>query len=516
MKLTQKTVSIRLILILGILIVLNLLIYRVYFRLDFTKDQRYTLNPVTKELLSNLEAPVTIRAFISRDLPPDQARITQDFTDLLNEFESNGGGLVTYETFDPSEEENAPQPGPMGMNQQQQQYPGFVVGVREKDKVSQQIAYRGATILYKGQEDMVPVVNEQMNMEYELVKSIKKLTTAEKPKVGLIQGHGEPGQEQLAEAFQELGVLYEPDTLTLDNPQRWAEFKTLLLIGPKDSLPAEHLTQLDRFLQGGGRLFVGINAVDGDLQQQTGKLVNTGLTEWLQGKGVRVEKAFLTDNQCGAISVQQRQGFFNMVRQVEFRYFPILQNYADHPITQGLGPMLLPFASPLNVVVADSGLQSGVLAYSSELAGKMPAPMRFNLDLELNRQTWTFSESSLPVAAYVSGKLGGEAEARLVVIGDGDFPLNQGQNPVQPPDNLNFLINAVDWLTDDTGLIELRNEVAKVALIDKFTGTDDDGKRQLFKTAVFLLPILVVLIFGVLRYQRRQARRRKWMEADYG
>jgi ABC-type uncharacterized transport system involved in gliding motility auxiliary subunit len=335
--------------------------------------------------------------------------------------------------------------------------------------------------------------------------------------VGSLQGHGEAAQENVVQAMQELNVSYEADTLTLDNPTRWAEFKTIVILGPKDSFPQNHLDQLDRFMQGGGRLFAGVNAVEANLQNGQATRITTGLEGWLLGKGIDVEPAFLTDNQCGSINVQQRQGFFNMVRQVEFRYFPIIQNWSDHPITQGLGGIFLPFASPVNITNIDSSIKTGVLGNTSELSGKAPAPMQLNIEAELDRNTWSFAFSNLPVAAYMEGNIGGpgSAEGKMVVIGDGDFPLNQGQNAVNPPDNLNFLINAIDWLTDDTGLIELRNQVPKVALIEKLTGEDDAGSRQAFKIIIFLLPILIAIAFGFFRFRVRQSRMKKWRNEQY-
>jgi gliding-associated putative ABC transporter substrate-binding component GldG len=515
MKLTKETVLIRLLLFIGIFLMLNLLVYRAYFRLDFTADQRYTLSKVSKDILKNLDAPVTIKAFLSEELPPEEARTTREFTDLLQEFESAANGQLTFEAFDPSDEENALPPVQTPQGMQQQQYPGFLIGVRERDKVSQQIAYRGATVLYKGQEEMVPVLTAQMNMEYEMLKAIKKMVAGDKPKVGFLQGHGEAPKENLAQALQELSTSYDADTLSFDNPTRWSEFKTIVILAPRDSFPDSHLEQLDRFMQGGGRLFVGLKAADANLQNGQVTRITTGLEGWLLAKGIDVEPALLTDNTCSAISVQQRQGFFNMVRQVEFRYFPIVQNWSDHPITQGLGPAVLPFASPVNITNADSSLKTGILATTSDLSGKSPVPTFINIEAELDRNTWSFAYSNLPVAAYLDGKIGGGSDGKIIVIGNGEFPLNQGQQPVTPVDNLNFLINSIDWLTDDTGLIELRNQVPKVALIEKLTGEDDAGKRQAFKIIIFLLPIVIAIGFGFFRFRVRQARMKKWRSEKY-
>ena len=109
------------------------------------------------------------------------------------------------------------------------------------------------------------MVQPGASMEYELTKSIKRLTVSDKPKVGFIRGHGEPDIRSLGPVLQELSTLYELDTLDLNVPNAWTEFKTLVLLAPSDSLPLFHLEQLDQFLASGGRLLAGVNAVEGDL-----------------------------------------------------------------------------------------------------------------------------------------------------------------------------------------------------------------------------------------------------------
>jgi hypothetical protein len=253
--------------------------------------------------------------------------------------------------------------------------------------------------------------------------------------------------------------------------------------------------------------------VGGNLNDPQWDKINTGLESWLAGKGITVESTFLTDVNAASISVQRRQGMFLMNTPLKFFYFPIIQRFEEHPITQGLEAVQFIFASPVSVMSSDSSMRAGVLAYTSPQTGKVPPPARLNID-----QQWTekdFTYGAQPVAIYAEGKFaGGSAESKIVVVGDGDFPLNQENQPAAP-NNLNLLVNSVDWLTDDTGLIELRTRGVESRRIEKLLGDENAGKRRIFKILIFLLPILIAIIFGIIRFQLRRARRNQWMEKDY-
>ncbi len=69
--LTRKKVQTTILLVIGIIILVNLIVSKYFFRLDYTADQRYTLSQATKDILNQLNEPVTISAYFSEDLPPN-------------------------------------------------------------------------------------------------------------------------------------------------------------------------------------------------------------------------------------------------------------------------------------------------------------------------------------------------------------------------------------------------------------------------------------------------------------
>ncbi|MEM7660069.1 MAG: hypothetical protein AAF399_28425, partial [Bacteroidota bacterium] len=187
----------------------------------------------------------------------------------------------------------------------------------------------------------------------------------------------------------------------------------------------------------------------------------------------------------------------------------------EHPVTEGLEEVLLQFASPITVINQDSLVSVDVLATSSETSGKQPPPAFFDPDKQWTQADFAYGTQNVAVA--VEGQIGGPgaAEAKMVVIADGDFPLNQNPQQPIPQNNVNLFVNSIDWLTDDTGLIELRTKGVESRPLEKFIGEDEAGKRTAFKVIMFFLPLLIVIAFGILRAQRRKRTARRWKEETY-
>jgi ABC-type uncharacterized transport system involved in gliding motility auxiliary subunit len=254
-----------------------------------------------------------------------------------------------------------------------------------------------------------------------------------------------------------------------------------------------------------------MNRVDGNLQTASGTELKTGLEQWLQTKSVRVNPDFVIDQNCGSVTVNQQQGYMTFQSNMRFPYLPLITKFADHPVTKGLTSVMMQFASSIDFAGQGSNITFLPLATSSEKAGTENPPLTFNINR--NWQQQDFPRSNLPVAVLVSGKLAGNLNARMIVISDGDFAINgEGQGARQlPPDNLNLMVNSIDWLSDDTGLIDLRTKEVSSRPIDQM----DDGKKALLKYLNFLLPIILIIGLGVMRYQSRRNLRMRRMNENY-
>jgi gliding-associated putative ABC transporter substrate-binding component GldG len=500
-------VIIRLVIFLGIIVVINLISSKLYFRLDFTEDNRYTLSNATEGTLDELEDVITVTAYFTSDLPPQMLSVRSDFEDLLKEYEQLAGGNIIYEFINPNESEE------LEAEAQQKGIRPVIVNVTESDQVQQLRAYLGAVLQMGEQTEILPMVQPGASMEYDLTTSIKKLAVTDKPKLAVIQGHGEPTLNAIIQFQQQLSILYdvEPFTIT-DSTAIPLYYKALVLLNPTDTIPQAHFQRLDDFINANGSIFISYSNISGDLNQQaylqTGN--DIGIKGWLRTKGINIVDQVVIDATSASVGVQQQQGGFRFTTQVQFPYFPIIGDFADHPASKGIESLILQFASPITVS-ADTAVSVTYLAQSSENSGLENTPAF----VDINRK-WAlgdFTADAQPVAVALEGPIGRSNNARIAVVSNGTFVVNgEGQAAQQVnPDNLNFASNVIDWLSDDTGLVDLRTK----AVTNRPLKQLEDSERTIIKYLNVLLPILLILIYGFIRKQRYLRKKQNWLQGNY-
>lgn len=486
------------------LVLVNLLSERFSWRLDFTEGRIYTLSDATKDILKSLDEPVTITAYFTKGSQPEIEKVRKDFLDMLTEYANLSDGLLNFEFVNPNKDEKGEQEAMQAGIQP------LMLNVREKDQVKQQRVFLGAKLAMGDRQELIPVIQPGAAMEYALSSAIKKLAVIDKPKVRFVQGHGEPGLNAMVQANEQLSVLYATETVNLsqsENPLN--SYETLVIVAPTDSFPDNELQQLDQFLQAGGNLLVAHNHVEADLQTMQGSLNKSNLSAWLAHKGLMLDNNFVVDASAGTVGVRQQSGFMTFTRQIPFHFWPQITRFEDSPATKGLNQVVLQFASSIQFR-GDTNAVFMPLVKSSEKSGTIAAPTFINLNKE-----WTNKDFPLEgqtIAAVLKG-VNGNQQASIVLFSDGDFAVNgEGQQMQQlPADNVSLFVNAVDFLSDDTGLIDLRTK----EITSRPLKALEDGQRNLLKWLNFLLPILLVLIFGLIRFQYRRNQRIKRMEVGH-
>lgn len=490
---------------LGIILLVNILSDNFFIRMDLTSDHRYTLSKASKNIIRSLKEPVTITAYFSNNIPSELARTRRDFKEMLIEYNNISKGQIVYEFIDPSADQETEQKAMSAGIQP------VIANIREKNQVKQQKVYLGAVVSMGEESENIPFMQPGAAMEYALSSAIKKISVKNKPAIGIIQGHGEPGIAAMSQAYTALNILYEVEPVFItDTAKNLMKFQTVALIAPKDTIPTSHLAQLDEFLAKGGKLYIAINRVEGNLNAQRGLVLNTGLETWLMGKGLMVESNFVVDSRCANINVRQQQGMFTYNTTVKFPYLPLISKFADHPITKGLESVLLPFASTVSYT-GDSTKTFVPIAQTSEMSGTQPAPVYFDVSKQWGQPD--FPMKGLTVAGVLTGKIAGQNSSTLVLIGDGDFAVNGEGNEArqQSADNISLMVNSIDYLSDDTGLIELRTKGVSNRPIKQI----EDGKKTFLKYLNFLLPLLLVVIYGIFRSQYNRNLRNKRMEEGH-
>lgn len=507
---------IQILLLAGIFILINILADRQILRLDVTDDKRYTLSESSKTIARELTDPVTITAYFSDDLPPQLERGKREFRNYLEEFRAYAGGNLEFRFINPTQSEDAE------IRAQQSGIQPVLIDVRERDQISQKRAYLGAVFTYGEDSEIIPVIEPGTAMEYNIASAIKQISSPVRATVGVVQGHGQPSLNWMVELSNNLSQRYNlEEVLDFEEEGVPANIDVLLIIAPQTEFTEAELRAIDQYVMAGGNAVFALNRVEADLQTNRGNPVSTGLELLAAHYGVTVNENLVRDRNASTINVQQQQGGFTYMNQIDYPYIPVIYDFPDHPITAGLDGLIFQFVSSLQIALPDSGLQHTVLAESSELSGISEG----NFDLNPFRD-WTnrdFLEAHLPLAVLLEGNFKSAyadhlesvyaesvAPGSLVIIGDGNFIIN-GEGRAQqrlPRSNVNFMVNVVDWLADDTGLIALRNKIISNRPLDSI----EDGTQTFLKYMNVFLPVLLITGYGFIRYRKRKSRRKRWLE----
>ncbi len=497
----KKDRSVSMLLVLGIVALVFLLSRQYFLRFDLTEDKQFTMSRATKTILRDLDDPVTVKAYFTGKLPADFERVKTDFQNLLIEYNNISKGKVNYQVIDPGKDQATEQEA------MQNGIQPVLINVREKDEASQKKAFMGALVEYGDQKEVIPFISQGSAMEYDLTTAIKKISVKDKPSLGVIQGHGEPALNQMAQVVQDLSIIYTIENLDLSKepviPQR---FQAIMLVSPADSIPPDQYARMDDYLSKGGKVFVAVNAVHGDLSTASGSAAPHNVFQWLNTYGITIDPSFIIDASCAKVTVQQqRSSFFSFATQINFPYIPLVNKFPEHPITKGLEAVLFQFASPIRYA-ADASGSFIPLVTTSEKAGTQQAPVYFDV-----QKQWTaadFPLSHLVIGGIAEGVKGNQ-DAKLVVFSDSDFFVSEQGNV--NPDNVSLVVNTIEWLCDKTGLAELRTKGVVYRPIRDL----EEGKRAFTKYANFFLPLILVGVVGIWRTQRARTIRMKRMQEKY-
>jgi len=506
--------------ILVILILLNIVSVRVFGRLDFTEKDLFTLSDASKELVGSLDDKITIKVYFTEDLPSPYSTYRRAILDQLNEYRAYSKGNLQYEFVDPSGEQGE-------QDAQQQGITPVQVQVVEEDKFEAKRAYMGMLFLYEDKREVIPVVQNMSTLEYDISATIKRLITKTRKKIGFLTGHGEPGLQELTNVQHVLSKQYELTTVDVSGPKPVPDdIAVLIIMAPKSRIPETHGYAIDQYLMRGGKIAFLLNRVDADLQQRFGREANLGLDEMLATYGMRINADLVRDTRCANISIVQQSFGIRFQSQVPFPLLPLASTFNnDNMMVKDLKGIVLFFVSSVDTVgLAAKQLTGEVLIRSSKESGRQKGVFMINPLTEYSPSE--FAEREIPLAVLVRGqfksafaekeipvdtttgvvsldaqKLTSSLNTQIVLVGDGDFPRDQY---LGNSDNVTFFANMIDYLVDDAGLITIRSKDVTLPPLEQVS----EGTKNLLKYGNLVLPPVLVLGYGFIRWRVRKARRK--------
>ena len=493
----------------ALVVVANLLGGYIRGRLDLTRGNLYTLAEGTRQVLGNLDDLVTIKLFVSDELPPEVQLTQRDVEDLLADFRRAAGGLLVVERLDPGDDEEAlSEASGMGI-------PALDFNVLRDDQFEVRRGYFGLAMLYADQRETIPIIDRTDDLELRLATAVVSMTTETRPRLRFVSGFGARQAFELPVLQQELGERYSIGSVALDGdtvPRLDPDsIDVLVVAAPTERMSRLALQRLGEYVDRGGAAFLLVEGTQIDPQSPMSTPITSGLDTFLDERGIGYDGGIVYDLASSERVQMGRQGMFAVVRS--YPLWPILFRGDDHPVTRDLNNLSVGWASAL--VLHDSA--RAVPLWTTTEAGGMQAP---GSPIAPDMQTYA-DEADLRVevvAAAVDFSTPGEGgdeddgierTGRMVVVADGDFL--DAQFVRSSRQNLLFAANSIDWLAQDEALISIRS---KDRTPPPLALESDFAKNALKWGNLAGIPLFFCLA-GVLRVTGRRARaERRWNEMD--
>ena len=531
------------------LVAANLLVQHVVVSWDMTNVQRYSIAPTTKELLQQLDAPVQITILLDGELNAGFQRLQRATIELIEELGIAKGTEISYRIST----ENIPQ----GITPTLiQGLPPTVIHERtHKGQTAQTTIYPYALITYKGKTTIVELLrnnrglsgeqnlnNSIENLEFAFVEALHALTRNKVEKIAFLEGHGELDERDVYDLSQALSYYYQIDRGILGNQAGVLdEYKAVIIADPQQPFSESDKYILDQYLMQGGRILWVVNGVrfSSETLSQSGMTpvipLELNINDMLFRYGVRVNPVLVQDLQCLPLPVDvstdpQQPNW----QPMPWTYAPLLLTSQASPITRHLMQVSATMASAIEFVGGEDGLKKTTLLATSSNSKLTTTPAKVDLSL-FNGAEQEFQYAFIPVAASIEGVFtslfahllppeGVELHAPLrkqsevtkqVVVAAGSTIRNEWQQGQPLPlgydrytqtqfGNRDFMVNAVLYLTDDTGWMSLRQKQITLRLIN------DQRAREARITAQVISIIIPLLILGLVGIGVTIVRRKKY------
>ncbi len=556
-----------------IIVLLNVIGTYIFTRFDLTSEKRYTLSSSTRQIIRETDDIIYFKVYLDGDLPSEFKRLSRSTREMLDEFRAYSDN-IQYEFINPLASEDAKTRRDVAERLLQQGLVATDIAVRTKEGQKQQSIFPGALVTYKGRT--VPlsllanklgaapkdIINNSIQaLEYNILSSIRKLSTVSKPKIAFTQGHGELSKLETSDIANALSDYYNVEYVDLNgNLSAFSErietedgnyniinkYKAVIIAKPDSVFNEKDKFIIDQYVMKGGKILWLIDPVFAtmDSLQTSNRTVgitnDINLNDLLFKYGVRLNSNLLMD--MAALPIPMVTGYMGNQPQFDFfpwPYFPVLTSTSSNPIVKNLNAVRTEFISSIDTV-GDPAIKKTVLLTTSKYTRVSLTPVMISLEiLGKEPDTRNFTDPPQPVAVLLEGEfqsvynnrvpreisqspeIGFTPQSennRMIVIADGDIirnqvqfssgtytplPLGYDRHTGQTFGNKELILNAVNYLSDDAGLMAVRSRELKLRVLDVAKARENLLSWQLIN---ILVPVALVILFGIIQFAIRKRR----------
>jgi ABC-2 type transport system permease protein len=532
----------------------------IHIRLDLTGDHRYTLSAPSHKVLSGLKNDVYIQVWLDGEMPVQFKKLKRSVKEMLDEFRVVSGRKVDYEFINPSSGKDSKE-----RNKQYGSLVGkglLPVNIQSNDAeggASQKLIFPGMTINYNGAE--IPVnflkknqflsteqnlLNSMEGLEYEVIQTIATISSASVNRIAFIEGQDELPEIEVADITLSLARFFSIDRGVIGGRQGVLDkYCAIVIASPKKSFNEKDKLVIDQYVMNGGKVMWLLNEVyvneDSLRYGETVAMYRPlNIEDQLFRYGARINPSVVQDMECIPIPMKVVTGSSQQqLVPVPWIYYPLLYPSQANPVTRNINRVAGKYVNYIDTVGRDPGITKSILLFTSRYTRLINPPALISLkEADITPDEKEFNRSSLPVAVLLSGKfqsayrnrlitslvddknfrLKEESKStRMIVIADGEMIRNDvrtagGQESPQPLGmdrytgqtygNKDFLVNCLNWLADDNGLMQLRSREMKLRLLDRSAIRKN---RIMIQTVNILLPLVIIAIAGLaFNFARRK------------
>ncbi len=541
------------------LILLNVLGNYFYKRYDLTQDKRFTLSEAAKDIVASVDSPIVIDVLLKGNFPAEFRRLQSETAQLLEEFSATNPN-ISYDFINPLDNEENPT-----KTRQQLQQMGLTtaqIEIRENGKVSTELIYPWALAYYNKKTVKIPLLKNQLgitseervnksiqNLEYAFADAFNKLIFPKKRKIAVLKGNGELEDRFVADFFQTLKEYYYIAPFTLDSAKaspvktlkELEVFDLVVIAQPTEVFSDSEKYILDQYTMNGG---ASLWLLDGSMQRvdpATGKTYAVArdleLNDLFFKYGCRINSNLIKDVISAPIVLASGNENASQYSRYPWFYFPLSASDNRHPIVTNIEAVKFEYASSIDTL--PNLLKKTVLLSSSSITKRVGLPAEINYDSDIPKflkimeegpSSLEFGAGPQHLAVLLEGKFpsafanrvkpfkfSGDKKignsSKMVLVSDGDIVKNQfqGNRPLEVGfdkmtqtmyGNKDFLLNTVNYLLDDSGLINIRTKEITIPFLDPQKTASQRTKWQLIN---LLLPLGLLGLCGMgFKYYRKQ------------
>jgi ABC-2 type transport system permease protein len=523
-----------------------------FFRLDLTEENRYSLSRASKDFVANVCEPLTVLLYLDGDLDANMLRLRRATEDMVRELNMYSSEPLTLECVNPNNATTEEERYAVYDELEGRGLRGMSVTVRSRDgKMTEQVIFPWVEVCSScdtmavclmqpsAQKTGEEAVNSAIaDLEYLFVDAIRVLNRREVVKVAFIEGHGELSEEFTYDASDALSRYFQVDRGVLGaDASVLDDYAAIIIAKPLDKYSESDKFIIDQYIMRGGRVLWLLDGaqMSSDMLSEGGATplvaMDVNLNDQLFRYGVRLTPTIVEDMQCAYMPINvSRPGEQPRFEPIPWFYTPLLQGSPYHPITKTLQAVKADFASGIEIVGDTVGVRKEVLLISSNASHVDVAPTEIDVMRAINvepKEYFTtqyvpiavalegefqsiYKHRMIPEGVMANGVINQSVPTRMVVVADGDIirndveqhreglmlvPLGYDRVTRQTHGNKDFVVNTMLYLTDDEGIMQLRNRRIDLRLLNRAIV---ESQRNVWVWINTLLPIGMLLVFGVV------------------